>query len=159
MKITLILFFTVILFAGCSKMEEKKQNQPETKQPTEKIQNPHTQENKQDGSQNLTGEMIDTAPESAVDEKADKLVKDANDFENTYMSKNSEDNKKLLLEKHMAAGNYLMFQANLNPKKKYGPALKHFKRVLELDPKNQEAMNNRLQIEDIYNSMGRPIPK
>lgn len=159
MKITLILFFTVILLAGCSKMEEKKQNQPETKQPMEKMQNPHTQENKQDGSQNLTGEMIDTAPESAVDEKADKLVKEAKDFENTYKSKNSEDNKKLLLEKHMAAGNYLMYQAELNPKKKYGPALKHFKRVLELDPKNQEAMNNRLQIEDIYNSMGRPIPK
>ena len=58
----------------------------------------------------------------------------------------------------MAAGKYLMFEANLSPKKKYGPALKQFKRVLELDPKNQEAMNNKMQIEDIYTSMGRPIP-
>jgi hypothetical protein len=58
----------------------------------------------------------------------------------------------------MAAGNYLMFEAKLSPKKKYGPALKQFKRVLELDPSNQDAMNNKAQIEDIYNSMGRPIP-
>jgi hypothetical protein len=159
MKITLILFFTVILFAGCSKMEEKKQNQPETKQPIDKMQNPHSKDNKQEGSQDLSGEMIDMAPETAVDEKADKLVKEANDFENTYKDKNTEENKKTLVEKHMAAGKHLMFEANLNPKKKYGPALKHFKRVLELAPNNQEAMNNRLQIEDIYNSMGRPIPK
>jgi len=154
MKITLVLFFIAILFTGCSKMEEKKQNQPETKQPQSNMQNPHTQE----GSQELSGEMIDTAPESAVDEKADKLMKDANDFENTYKTSSTNENKMALIEKHMAAGKYLMFEAKLNPKKKYGPALKHFKRVLELDPNNKEAMSNRMQIEDIYNSMGRPIP-
>jgi hypothetical protein len=159
MKITLILFFTALLFTGCSKMEEKKQNQPETKQPIENMKNPHTQGDMKDGSQNQKGDMTDMTPESSVDEKADKLIKEANDFENIYKSKNSDENKKLLLEKHMAAGNYLMFQADLNPKKKYGPALKHFNRVLELDSKNQEAMNNKLQIEDIYQSMGRPIPK
>lgn len=149
-------------------MEEKKQNQPDTKSPQSNMQNPHTQGDMQnphmqgdmkDGSQNHKGDMTDMAPESAVDEKADKLVKEANDFENTFKKSNTDENKSYLIEKHMAAGNYLMYQANLNPKKKYGPALKHFKRVLELDPNNQDAMNNRMQIEDIYNSMGRPIPK
>ncbi|MCX6163735.1 MAG: hypothetical protein NTU73_02550 [Ignavibacteriae bacterium] len=159
MKITLVLFFTALLFTGCSKMEEKKQEKPETKQQMEKMQNPHTQGDMKDGSQDKMNDKTDMAPETATDEKADKLIKEANEFENTYKNKNSEENKKLLLDKHMAAGNYLMFQADLNPKKKYGPALKHFKRVLELDPNNQEAMNNRMQIEDIYNSMGRPIPK
>jgi|WetSurMetagenome_2_1015567.scaffolds.fasta_scaffold07100_6 tetratricopeptide (TPR) repeat protein len=159
MKLSLILFITVALFSGCSKMEEKKQNQPETKQPPSNMQNPHTQGNIQEGSQELSGEMMDTAPESAVDEKADKLVKEAKDFEEVYKKSNSEENKKTLIDKNMAAGNYLMYQAKLNPKKKYGPALKLFKRVLELDPNNKEAMNNRMQIEDIYNSMGRDIPK
>lgn len=159
MKITLILFFTAVLFTGCSKMEEKKQNQPETKQPMSNMQNPHTQGDMKEGSQDKMGDMTDMAPETAVDEKADKLVKEAKDFEDVYKKSNTDENKQTLIEKNMAAGNYLMFQANLNPKKKYGPALKHFKRVLELDPKNQEAMNNRMQIEDIYNSMGRDIPK
>jgi hypothetical protein len=155
-----MIFVATVLLTGCTKMEEKKQNQPETKQPMSNMQNPHTQDNmKKDNSQNQTGDMTDMAPETAVDEKAEKLVKEANDFENTYKNKSTEENKKVLIEKHMAAGDYLMYQANLNPKKKYGPALKHFKRVLELDPNNQEAMNNRMQIEDIYNSMGREIPK
>lgn len=159
MKLLIILFITSVIISGCSKMEEKKQNQPETKEPISNMQNPHTKGDMKSGSQDQTQNMTDMAPESAVDEKADKLVKEANEFESTYKSKTSDENKKALIEKHMAAGNYLMFQAELNPKKKYGPALKHFKRVLELDPGNQEAMNNRMQIEDIYNSMGRPIPK
>ena len=159
MKITLILLFTALLLTGCSKMEEKKQNQPETKQQMEKMQNPHTQGDMKDGSQNQKPDMTDMAPETAVDDKADKLVKEAKDFEEVYKKNSSEENKKTLIEKNMAAGLYLTYEANLNPKKKYGPALRLFKRVLELDPKNQEAMNNKMQIEDIYNSMGRDIPK
>lgn len=160
MRIFFILFSSVILLSGCSKMEEKKQNQNETKQPVSNMKNPHSNENMQnDGSQNQMSDMTDMAPESAVDEKADKLVEEANDFESTFKNKNSDENRKVLVEKHMAAGVYLMYQANLNPKKKYGPALKHFRRVLELDPKNHEAMQNKAQIEEIYNSMGRDIPK
>ena len=58
----------------------------------------------------------------------------------------------------MAAANYLMFEANLSPKKKYRPALRRYRRVLELDPKNKEAQVNKKQLEDIYQSMGMPIP-
>lgn len=159
MRIILILFVTIALFSGCSKMEEKKQNQPETKSPHGDMMNPHTQGDMKDGSQNQMDNMTDVAPESAVDEKADKLVKEAKDFEEVYKKSSNDENKKTLIEKNMAAGNYLMYQAKLNPKKKYGPALKLFKRVLELDPNNKEAMSNRMQIEDIYNSMGREIPK
>ncbi|MBI5403933.1 MAG: hypothetical protein HY959_11075 [Ignavibacteriae bacterium] len=160
MRTTLILFIAAALFAGCSKMEEKKTGQNENKMPPSNTQSPHTQGNmpKDDNHSGLTGDMTDMAPETAVDDKADKLVKEANDFESTFKKSSSEENKKSLVEKHMAAGVYLMYQANLNPKKKYGPALKHFKRVLELDPNNKEAISNKMQIEDIYNSMGRPIP-
>jgi hypothetical protein len=158
MRITLILFFAAILLAGCSKMEEKKVNQTDTKSPMNNMQNPHEKGDMKDGSKNQTGDMTDMAPETSTDEKADKLVKEADDSENNYKKNNTEQNKKELIAKHMAAGNYLMFEAKLSPKKKYGPALKQFKRVLELDPANQDAMNNKTQIEDIYTSMGRPIP-
>lgn len=159
MRIILILFIFTVFISGCSKMEEKKQNQTETKQPMTNMQNPHTQGDMKDGSQNQNSDMTDMAPETAVDDKAEKLVKEAKDFEEVYKKNSSEENKKTLIEKNMAAGLYLTYEAKLNPKKKYGPALKLFKRVLELDPKNQEAMNNKMQIEDIYNSMGRDIPK
>jgi PBP1b-binding outer membrane lipoprotein LpoB len=160
MRILLILIVSALFLSGCTKMEEKKQNQTETKQQMNNMQNPHTQGDvHKDGSQEQMTDMTDMAPESAVDEKADKLVKEAKDFEDVYKKNSNDENKKTLIEKNMAAGNYLMFQAKLNPKKKYGPALKLFKRVLELDPNNQEAMANRMQIEDIYSSMGREIPK
>jgi Flp pilus assembly protein TadD len=158
MRITLILFIALALFSGCSKMEEKKISQTDSKTSPNNMQNPHTQGNMQQQDGQMSGDKTDMAPETATDEKADKLIKEANDFEADYKKNNSKENKTSLVDKHMAAGVYLMYQANLNPKKKYGPALKHFKRVLELDPNNKEALNNKMQIEDIYNSMGRPIP-
>jgi hypothetical protein len=158
MRITLILLIAAALFSGCSKMEEKKLNQTDTKTNPNNMQSPHTQGNNQQQDGQMSGDKTDMAPETATDEKADKLMKEANDFEDIYKKSSSKENKTALVDKHMAAGVYLMYQANLNPKKKYGPALKHFKRVLELDPSNKEAMNNKMQIEDIYNSMGRPIP-
>jgi hypothetical protein len=51
-----------------------------------------------------------------------------------------------------------MFDANLSPKKKYRPALQRYRKVLELDPSNKEAKENKQQIEDIYKSMGMPVP-
>jgi len=158
MKYTLILILSVFLFAGCTKTEQKKgsgetsqnntQTDPGNKGP---MTNPHTTGDK-------TQDNTDAAPENATDQAADKLSKEAFDFEATYKKDNSEKNKLSLIEKHLNAGNYLMFKANLNPKKKYAPALKHYRRVLELDPKNIEAAQNKKQIEDIYEMMGRPIP-
>ena len=39
------------------------------------------------------------------------------------------------------------------------PALKYYREVLKADPKNEEALKNKKQIEDIYESMGMPIPQ
>ncbi len=37
--------------------------------------------------------------------------------------------------------------------------LEECRKVLEVDPQNQEALQNKQQIEDIYTQMGRPIPQ
>jgi tetratricopeptide (TPR) repeat protein len=92
------------------------------------------------------------------DEKADKYMKDADDADSKYEKSKSEADKKDAIVKQLGAANYLMFEANLSPKKKYKPALKRYRRVLELDPSNKEAKDNKQQIEDIYQSMGMPIP-
>jgi hypothetical protein len=92
------------------------------------------------------------------DEKAAQLQKEADDADAKYQQTKSDSDKKTAVLKQLTAANYLMFEANLAPKKKYKPALKRYRRVLELDPANAEAMENKKQIEDIYQSMGMPIP-
>lgn len=157
MKKLVLLSLSALLIAGCSKMEEKKMTDNKTMPPVQQnMPNPHGNTPPDQMNQGNVQGNTDTAPDSAVDPKADELSKGAYDFENNY--KKDPGVKKELIAKHMAAGNYLMFEANLSPKKKYRPALKHYKRVLELDPENSEALRNKKQIEDIYESMGRPIP-
>ena len=88
-----------------------------------------------------------------------KLTKDADDADAKYQKTKSEADKKDAVDKQMAAANFLMFKADsFTPKKKYRPALKRYNRVLEIDPANKEAAANKKQLEDIYTSMGMPIP-
>jgi tetratricopeptide (TPR) repeat protein len=93
-----------------------------------------------------------------VDQAAMRYSKEADDAEAKYKKSKSDTDKYFCIEKQLAAANYLMFEADMNPKDKYKPALTRYRRVLELDPNNQEAMVNKSQIEDIYKSMGKPIP-
>lgn len=46
----------------------------------------------------------------------------------------------------------------LPPRVKYRQALRVYREVLKVDPKNKEAGNNSKMIIDIYKSMGRPVP-
>lgn len=157
MKKLLLLTLFVALLAGCSKMEEKKSGTENKNNTTNQksTEDPHTKMPPGHGDMTST-DKTDMAGDDAQDPKADELSKGAYDFENNYKKDNGV--KKDLIAKHMAAGNYLMFEANLSPKKKYKPALKHYRRILELDPSNAEAQRNKTQIEEIYTSMGRPIP-
>jgi tetratricopeptide (TPR) repeat protein len=52
-----------------------------------------------------------------------------------------------------------MTAESLAPKDKYPKALRLYRDVLKLEPKNAEAIEWRNQIEAIYTSMGRPIPQ
>lgn len=45
------------------------------------------------------------------------------------------------------------------PRIKYRTALKHFRRALELKPDHAQAAAEKEQIENIYKSMGRPVPE
>jgi tetratricopeptide (TPR) repeat protein len=56
-------------------------------------------------------------------------------------------------------GTAVMMSPSLTPNVKYPKALRLYREALRLDPKNKEAAQNKKMIEDIYVSMGRPIPK
>jgi len=107
---------------------------------------------------NLSKTNTDNSGETEGDTKAQDMMKAADDAEAKYIKSKSDADKKEYITKQMGAANYLMFEANLSPKKKYKPALQRYNKVLEIDPKNAEAMENKKQIEDIYQSMGMPIP-
>ena len=58
------------------------------------------------------------------------------------------------------AGYYIEYKKpGLSPREKYRPALKLYRRAMELNPKHAEAAKERKQIEDIYKGMGLPIPQ
>ena len=51
-----------------------------------------------------------------------------------------------------------MMSPDLDRKAKYRDALRIYREVLKVDPKNHEAKNNSDMIVSIYRQMGRPIP-
>ncbi len=51
-----------------------------------------------------------------------------------------------------------MTAPSLSPKVKYPGALRLYREVLKVDPKNREAANNSKMIVDIYKQMGLPVP-
>jgi cytochrome c-type biogenesis protein CcmH/NrfG len=56
-------------------------------------------------------------------------------------------------------GTATMVSPILDRKEKYRIAIGYYRAALKVDPNNKEAKNNSKLIEDIYRSMGRPIPK
>lgn len=61
-------------------------------------------------------------------------------------------------EAYYQAGHTMMLSDKLGPRVKYRGALKHFRTALSLNPKHAKAAAEKKTIEDIYKSMGRPVP-
>ncbi len=53
----------------------------------------------------------------------------------------------------------VMLDPKLQPKEKYPKSLGMFRKALEVDPNNALAKQSVKLIEDIYASMGRPVPE
>lgn len=165
-KASLILLFAFVL-SSCTKEVPKElmNNQQNTTSPHQQNQQQQqTQQNQQmpddDIHRNINKNQSNSNDTSVTkgDPKAEEMTKAADAADERYQKTKSETDKKECIQKQLAAANYLMFEANLSPKKKYKPALQRYRRVLELDPQNAEAKENKQQIEDIYQSMGMPIP-
>ena len=148
--------FTAFIFTACTK-----------EVPKELLNNQKPQQQQQQVDKNTMPDdsihrnlkqNTDSQTDTKGDPKADEFMKAADDAEAQFMKSKSDADKKNYILKQMTAANYLMFEANLSPKKKYKPALQRYNKILEIDPKNAEAMANKKQIADIYESMGMPIP-
>ncbi len=101
----------------------------------------------------------------AQEDRAEKLLlarlEKEHSHAKTLFSKSPKDPK--ARAKYVAASNRLAYASmqalSLGPKVKYPKALRLYRDVLKVDPKNSDAIRWKKQIEDIYRSMGRPIPK
>jgi len=157
-KVLMLAVLSTIIAAGCTKEIPKEllNNQ----KPQQNQQQQVEKEKMPDDSihRNLSKTNTDSQTDTQGDTKAADMMKAADDAEAKFMSSKSDADKKEYITKQMSAANYLMFEANLSPKKKYKPALQRYNKVLALDPKHAEALENKKQIEDIYQSMGMPIP-
>jgi len=161
-RITLILtglILSGLIIAGCTKEVPKEMQNTNKQAPPI---NPQQQMPDDDVHKNLKTSQDQTTDsdtsQSKGDPKADKFTKEADNADAKYQKTKSDPDKSECITKQLTAANYLMFEANLSPKKKYKPALQRYRRVLELDPNNAEAKENKQQIEEIYKSMGMQIP-
>jgi tetratricopeptide (TPR) repeat protein len=99
----------------------------------------------------------DAAKKKVADGKYEEAIADLD----AAFKKNpkSAEYKQGLAAAHFAQGNALMNNAQMPPFRKYPGALKSFRKTLEYDPNHKEAKANIKTIEDIYKSMGRPVPQ
>lgn len=97
-----------------------------------------------------------TAKALMKDKKYDEAIKV---LEDAYAKSKSAENKAALADAHVAYGNSYMYNEALPPRQKYPSALKEFRKALEYDKDNKKAQANIKTIEDIYKSLGRPVPQ
>jgi hypothetical protein len=143
----------LFIFSACTKEVPKELLQNNKQSPMNNQQMPNDSIHRNIQKSGTTG-----SDSSGSNKIVDNLVKEADDADAKFEKSKSDGDKQAAIEKQMTAANFLMFEADLPPKQKYKPALRRYRRVLQLDPNNKEAAANKKQIEDIYQSMGMPIP-
>jgi hypothetical protein len=96
-------------------------------------------------------------------EDAQKLLKTGK-YDEAIMLLEKADQKQpavtaALVQAHMSKADFFMTNEQVPPRVKYTTALHEYRKVLVYDKTNKKAQDNIKMIEDIYKSMGRPIPQ
>jgi len=88
-----------------------------------------------------------------------KLEKQRNAAETQFMKHHTAANRQKLIALNDQLANDTMMAQSLTPHDKYSKALRLYRYSLKVDPHDAEASKWVTEIERIYTSMGRPIPK
>lgn len=100
---------------------------------------------------------IDIAQKKLKDGKYDDAIAGL-EAELKRAPKNAEV-KTALAQAHFVFGEFHMYSKGVPPVKKYPPALRQFRKTVELDPGNRKAKDHIGMIEGIYRGMKKPIPE
>lgn len=76
-----------------------------------------------------------------------------------YKASKADEDLQELVKSGMSYGTAVMTSGALSPKDKYPRALRVFREVASYDPESEDAKSNIKMIEDIYKSLGRPVPQ
>jgi hypothetical protein len=151
MSLFLLFVLGAFIFGGCTTEESKTENPA----PTQASGIPQ-------------GKMPDDeihrglkAPDAAEPSAKLTTLKKAQDQAKATFDKNPKDAKakSAYIAATVKLGTATMNADELPPREKYRGALTLYREALKLDPQNKEALANKKLIEDIYKSMGRPIPQ
>lgn len=139
MKTAISILCMTLLLSACGQKQEATPEKNAEPAATEMSQTPPKRD-------------ISDAALVAIDEDIQKYV----DGVEAAKKKNDEAQ---LIQAYTAFGDYMQYESSVSPREgKYHRALVEYRNALELDPTNQKIVNEITQIEDIYRSMGRPIP-
>lgn len=99
------------------------------------------------------GAMKPDAPDQPMDDKVAEA--------RAAYDKNPSDAaaKKALVEVTLQNAQFYMYKSPLPPNQKYPKALKLYREVVALDPSNSKAKESISMIEQIYQSLGKPVPE
>lgn len=114
----------------------------------------------------LFGALVVIAPAQAtkaLDKKELAMLKALQTEQAAAKAKYEKSPKDAKLKKAYVQATFKLAEAQLvspalTPKEKYPSALRNYRTVVKLDPKNTAAKERIATIEAIYKSMGRPIP-
>ncbi|MBM4176272.1 MAG: hypothetical protein FJ213_08890 [Ignavibacteria bacterium] len=146
------LIFTVIisvLIFGCQKEEKDSANQQSTP-----MMDPQVKQKTSSSTISISDDVL---------MEIDPAIKSYSDGLKTSLTKHDADqsltNKSELVEAYVRFADYMQYESTVSPMKgKYRKALSLYRKALELDLGNSKIVAEIAQIEDIYRSMGRPIP-
>ncbi len=139
MKIAISLLGMILIVSSCGQKQEAT--------PEQNVEQPSAET-----SQAPPKRDISNAALVAIDKDIQKYI------DGVSAAKDKNDNAQLI-NAYIAFADYMQYESNVSPREgKYHRALVEYRNALELDPSNEKVVNEITQIEDIYRSMGRPIP-
>ena len=102
---------------------------------------------------------VSTATLVAIDEDVQSYADAVETAKKKFSAESSDAAKAALVKAYVDFGDYMQYESSVSPRQgKYHRALLEYRHALELEPGHAKVLGEIAQIEEIYRSMGRPIP-
>jgi len=150
------LLLAVLLIAGCTTEKETETDQSAADQSGD-VQK--SIESDEPGGQPAQKRDISTEALVKIDPEIRRFADAVEEAKENFEKSGDVTDAEKVVKAHVEFGDYMTYESIVSPQQgKYHRALIEYRHAMKLDPHNQKVQDEIIQIEDIYNSMGRPIP-
>lgn len=102
---------------------------------------------------------ISTATLVTIDPEIKQFDEAVSAAKKAFDGDQSAQNKTALVKAYVSFADYMQYESPVSPRQgKYHRALVEYRNALALEPGSEKIAGEIKQIEDIYRSMGRPVP-